>query len=96
MPTSVLKALEAWYWVGLTTICFMQFVSRLTEIFSNFFPESISSYIIQGMYKGIWWGITLSLLVLLVFYLLDLLGVLYDYLGFGIICGGWRAFSNSL
>ena len=52
----------------LTTICFMRLVGRLTEIFSNFFPESISSYINLGMYEGKWWGITLSLLVLLVFY----------------------------
>ena len=74
----------------------MRLVGRLTEIFSNFFPESIRGYIIQGMYKGIWWGITLSLLVLLVFYLLDDLVVLYVILGFIVICGGWGALSQHL
>ena len=40
----VSRILVSWYGY-LTPICFIGLLGRLTEIFSNFFPESISCYI---------------------------------------------------
>ena len=46
------KNLGILIWGGLTRICFIGLLCRLTEIFSNFFPESISCYINCKGYRG--------------------------------------------